>query len=131
MHSLELSVDTKDALDQLSSQPGVSFVALTDREGFLLDSAGSLAGDAEAVAATASCLLETSEGIGRELGHGALRCTLSEFDDGLVLAMGVSASSRLVVVIHDLSALDAVRCSAHDVADTVRRSLSRQMTVSP
>ena len=123
MHSLELTqdvvVDTKDALDQLSSLPGVSFVALMDREGFLMDCAGRLAGDAEAVTAMASCLLETSEGIGRELGHGALRCTLSEFDDGLVLAMGAAASSRLVVVLHDLAALDAARRSARDVVATL------------
>jgi predicted regulator of Ras-like GTPase activity (Roadblock/LC7/MglB family) len=119
VHSLELThdvaVDTKDALDQLSSLPGVSFVALMDQEGFLMDSAGRLAADAEAVAAMASCLLETSEGIGRELGHATLRCTLAEFDDGLVLAMGAAASSRLVIVLHDVAALDAVRRSARDV----------------
>jgi predicted regulator of Ras-like GTPase activity (Roadblock/LC7/MglB family) len=121
VHSLELThdvaTDTKDALDQLASLPGVSFVALMDRdrEGFLMDCAGRLAGDAEALSAMASCLLETSEGIGRELRHGALRCTISEFDDGLVLAMGAAASSRLIVVLHDVAALDAVRRSARDV----------------
>jgi predicted regulator of Ras-like GTPase activity (Roadblock/LC7/MglB family) len=119
VQSLELShdvaVDTKDALDQLSSLPGVSFVALMDREGFLVDCAGRPADDAEAVVAMASCLLETSECIGRELGHGALRCMISEFDDVLVLAMGGAASSRLVVVLHELAALDAARRSAHRI----------------
>jgi uncharacterized protein len=115
VHSLELTVDTKDGLDQLSSLPGVSFVALMDPEGFLMNSAGRLAADADAVAAMASCLLETSESIGRELGHGTLTCTLAEFDDGLVLAMGAAASSRLVIVLHDVAALDAVRRSARDV----------------
>ena len=119
MRSLELTydvaVDTKDALDQLSLLPGVSFAALMDREGFLMDCAGRPAGDAEAVAAMASCLLETSAGIGRELGHGALRCMISEFDNGLVFAMGAAASSRLVVVLHAVAALAAARRSAHRV----------------
>ena len=117
MHSLELTVDTKDTLEQLSSLPGVSFVALMDQEGFMIDSAGRPTADAEAVAAMASCLLETSEGIGRELGHGhgTLRCTLAEFDDGLVLAMGATAPFRLVAVLRDVAALDAVRRSARDV----------------
>jgi len=123
VHTLELTFDTKAALDQLSSQPGVQFVALMDREGFLMDSAGRLAGDAEAVAAMASCLLETSEGIGRELGHGTLRSLLSEFDDGLVLAMGSPESSRLVVVLHDVAGLDAVCRSARDVVATLPRTL--------
>ena len=122
MHTLELTVDTKAALDQLSSQPGVQFVALMDREGFLMDCTGRLAGDAEAVAAMASCLLETSEGIGRELGHGTVRSTLSEFDNGLVLAMGSPASSRLVVVLHDIRELDAVLRSARDVVTTLART---------
>ena len=115
MHGLELTVDTKDALDQLASLSGVSFVALMDQAGFLMDSAGRLAADAETVAAMASGLLETSEGIGRELGHGTPRCTLAEFDDGLVLAMSAATSSRLVIVLHDVAVLDAVRRSARDV----------------
>ena len=119
MHSLELThdlaIDQKDALDRLSSLPGVSFAALMDREGFLMDCAGRLAGDADAVTAMASCLLETSESLARELGHGRLRCSVSEWDDGLVLAMGGAASSRLVVVLHDVAALDTVRRSARDV----------------
>ena len=127
MHSLELSHDVatnpKDALDHLSSLPGVSFAALMDREGFLMECAGRLAGDAEAVTAMASCLLETSEGLARELGHGALGCTISEFDDGLVLAMGGAASSRLVVVLHDVAALDTVRRSARDVVGVLPSTL--------
>ncbi len=119
MHSLELThaalVDTKDALDQLASLPGVSFAALMDREGFLVDHAGPLALDAEAVGALAACLLESSEKMGRELGQRSLRCSICEFDEGLVLAMGASAPSRLVVVLHDVTALDAARRSARDV----------------
>ena len=119
MRSLELTPDaalgTKDALDQLASLPGVSFAALMDREGFVIDRSGDIAQDAEAVAALASCLLESSEGIGRELGQGRLRCSICEFDEGLVLAMGAGAPSRLVVVLHDVAALDAARRSASHV----------------
>src|SRR5262247_2591260 len=96
-----------------------------DQEGFVMDSAGRLTADAEAVAAMASCLLETSEGIGRELGHGTLRCTLAEFDDGLVLAMGAAAPSRLVVVLHEVAALDAVRRSARDLTAALACTLLR------
>ena len=123
MDTLELTVDTKGALDQLSSQPGVAFVALMDQEGFLLESVGCLAGDAEAVTAMVSSLLETSEAVARELGQGTLKSTLSEFDDGLVLAMGATASSRLVVVLHDVAGLDAVRRCARDVVATLSRTL--------
>lgn len=119
MHSLELThvaaVETKDALAHLASLPGVSFAALMDCEGFLIDHAGHIAADAEAVSALASSLLESSEKMGRELGQRSLRYSICEFDEGLVLAMGTSAPSRLVVVLHDVTALDAARRSARDM----------------
>src|SRR5207249_8594648 len=69
----------KQRLQALADTPGVRFVVLADREGFLIETAGELAPDADEVAgALASCLAEASDGIGRELGQGPLVGTRSE-----------------------------------------------------
>src|SRR4029450_14047026 len=63
----------KDRLAGLAATPGVRFVVLTDREGFLIETAGDLSPETDEVAgALASCLAEASDGIGRELGQGGL-----------------------------------------------------------
>src|SRR2546428_2019956 len=76
----------KQRLQSLAATPGVRFVVLTDREGFLIETAGDLAPEADEVAgALASCLAEASDGIGRELGQGQLVGTILEYEAGTLL----------------------------------------------
>jgi len=100
----------KKRLEALAGTPGIRFVALTDREGFLIETAGDLAPDADEVAgALASCLAEASDGIGRELGQGRLVGTILEYESGTLLLHGVGPSALLAVLVGDQGVLGKVR----------------------
>ncbi|HYS18322.1 MAG TPA: response regulator [Candidatus Binatia bacterium] len=100
----------KQRLERLAGTPGVRFVVLSDREGFLIETAGDLASDADEVAgALASCLAEASDGIGRELGQGQLVGTILEYESGTLLLHGVGPSALLAVLVGDPGALGKVR----------------------
>lgn len=121
--SLDAPADPQALLTTLAELPGVSFAALTDREGFVIEWAGGTALDPEVVAALVSSLGESSEGIGRELGQGALQNMICEYDEGLVLLMSADSTSRLVVVLRDPSALEAARRCAKRVAPALLQAL--------
>ena len=72
--------DLASRLAALAGTPGVRFAALVDREGFLIESAGEAAMEADVAGALASCLAESSDGIGTELGHGALLGMILEYE---------------------------------------------------
>ena len=99
----------KGRLEGLARTPGVRFVALADREGFLIESAGDLTPDPEVAAALASCLAESSDGLGRELGQGRLLGTILEYEAGILLLHGVGPSALLAVLIGDPGALGKIR----------------------
>jgi len=100
----------KEQLQGLAGTPGVRFVVLADREGFVIETAGELAPDAGEVAgALASCLAEASEGIGRELGQGQLLGTIFEYEAGMLLLHGVGPSALLAVLVGDQGALGKAR----------------------
>ncbi len=103
------AADLKGRLDAIAATAGVRFVALADREGFLIETAGEMPPDAEVAGAMAACLAESSEGIGRELSHGALTGMILEYEKGVVLLHGVGASALLAVALGDVSALGKVR----------------------
>lgn len=96
-------------VESLAAAAGAPLVALVDREGFLIASAGELALEAEAAGALAACLAEASAGIGRELGQGALLGVVLEFEGGVLLLHGVGSSAVLAVAVSDVAALGKVR----------------------
>ena len=101
--------DLASRLATLIATPGVRFAALVDREGFLIESAGEAAMEADVAGALASCLAESSDGIGTELGHGSLLGMILEYESGMVLLHGVGLSALLVIVLRDAAALGKVR----------------------
>jgi CheY-like chemotaxis protein len=101
--------DLASRLATLVGTPGVRFAALVDREGFLIESAGEAAMEADVAGALASCLAESSDGIGTELGHGSLLGMILEYESGMVLLHGVGPSALLVIVLRDAAALGKVR----------------------
>jgi len=114
----------KERLEGLAGTPGVRFVVLTDREGFLIETAGELAPDADEVAgALASCLAEASEGIGRELGQGQLVGTILEYEAGTLLLHGVGPSALLAVLVGDQGALGKVRYYVRKAVPELARAL--------
>jgi len=114
----------KQRLQSLAGTPGVRFVVLTDREGFLIETAGDLAPDADEVAgALASCLAEASDGIGRELGQGQLVGTILEYEAGTLLLHGVGPSALLAVLVRDQGALGKVRYYVRKIVPELVRAL--------
>jgi CheY-like chemotaxis protein len=114
----------KQRLQVLAGTPGVRFVVLTDREGFLIETAGDLAPDADEVTgALASCLAEASDGIGRELGQGQLVGTILEYESGILLLHGVGPSALLAVLVGDQGALGKVRYYVRKTVPELVRAL--------
>src|SRR4030095_7668309 len=114
----------KQRLQALASTPGIRFVVLTDREGFLIETAGDLSPDADEVAgALASCLAEASDGIGRELGQGRLVGTILEYETGTLLLHGVGASALLAVLVGDQGAIGKVRYYVRKAVPELVRAL--------
>jgi hypothetical protein len=103
------ATDLKSRLAALAATPGVRFVALADREGFLIECAGEALPEVEVAAALAACLSESSEGIGRELGQGGLGGMMLEYERGILLLHGVGRTALLAVLITDSAALGKVR----------------------
>jgi CheY-like chemotaxis protein/predicted regulator of Ras-like GTPase activity (Roadblock/LC7/MglB family) len=101
--------DLKTILGQLAAMPGVRLACLVDREGFLIEAAGELGVGAEVAGALAACLAESSEGIGREMGQGALSSMILDYEAGMVLLHGAGSSAILAVVLRDPTALGKVR----------------------
>lgn len=100
----------KDRLAALAASPGVRFAVLTDREGFLIETAGDLSADTEEVAgALASCLAEASDGIGRELGQGQLLGTILEYESGTLLLQAVGPAALLALLVDEPGALGKIR----------------------
>jgi CheY-like chemotaxis protein len=114
----------KQRLQGLAGTPGVRFVVLSDREGFLIETAGDLAQDTDEVAgALASCLAEASDGIGRELGQGQLVGTILEYEGGTLLLHGVGPSALLAVLVADQGALGKVRYYVRKTVPELARAL--------
>ncbi|MBI3635004.1 MAG: response regulator [Candidatus Rokubacteria bacterium] len=96
-------------LEAFAATPGVRFAALVDREGFLIEIAGETSLPVDVAGALASCLAESSDGLGRELGQGELRGMILEFADGVLLLHGVGAAALLVILVRDPGVLGKVR----------------------
>src|SRR5260370_21582332 len=80
-------------IGSLAGTPRVPFVALADREGFLIESAAELAPDAEVAGALASCRAGASGGISREVGQGGLLGALLRYGGGPLPPPGVGGSA--------------------------------------
>ena len=96
-------------LKQFAAIEGVQWAVLADREGFLLDASGDDVVDASVASALSACLTESSEGLGRELGRGALHGMILEYAQGMVVLYSVGASALLAIALGEPSALGKVR----------------------
>jgi predicted regulator of Ras-like GTPase activity (Roadblock/LC7/MglB family) len=100
---------TTSILAQFVAIEGVQWAVLADREGFLLEAAPASMSDPEVAGALSSCLAESSEGLGRELGRGALHGMMLEYERGMVVIYGVGAGALLAIALTEPSVLGKVR----------------------
>ena len=115
--------DLKGMLGQLAAMPGVGLATLVDREGFLIEAAGEVGIGAEAAGALASCLAESSEGIGRELGRGTLQSMILDYESGMVVLHAVGPSAVLAVVLRDATALGKLRYYVKKILPDMLRAI--------
>jgi hypothetical protein len=115
--------DLKAILGELAAIPGVRLATLVDREGFLIEAAGELGVGAEVAGALAACLAESSAGIGREMGQGALLSMILDYETGMVLLHGAGSSAILAVVLRDPTALGKTRYYVKRALPELLRSL--------
>jgi CheY-like chemotaxis protein/predicted regulator of Ras-like GTPase activity (Roadblock/LC7/MglB family) len=115
--------DLKAILGELAAIPGVRLATLVDREGFLIEAAGELGVGAEVAGALAACLAESSEGIGREMGQGALSSMILDYETGMVLLHGAGSAAILAVVLRDPTALGKIRYYVKRALPELLRSL--------
>ena len=101
--------DLKTLLAGVAELPGVSLTALIDREGALMEAAGGLIPEAALAGALASCLVGSTEGVGRVLAQGRLQSLILEYDAGVVLLNAVGDGAMLAVVLGDPAVLGKVR----------------------
>jgi len=96
-------------LQQFTAMDGVQWAVLADREGFLIESTEGSGIDSGIGGAFSACLAEASQGLGRELGRGAVSSVIVEFEKGTVVMWRVGATALLAVGLGGSSALGKVR----------------------
>jgi CheY-like chemotaxis protein len=122
-------LDVKGCLEQFVAVGGVRAVVLTDRDGLLVEAAGDPELSTEATAALAGCLAESSDGLGRELGRGALTAMMLEYESGTLVLHGVGSSAMLAIVVDGTAVLGKVRYYAKKVLPELARALASDALV--
>jgi CheY-like chemotaxis protein/predicted regulator of Ras-like GTPase activity (Roadblock/LC7/MglB family) len=110
-------------LRQFAAIDGVQWAVLADREGFLLEAAGEDGVNAEVAGALSACLAESSEGLGRELGRGALHGMILEYEQGMVVLYGVGAAAFLAIALSEPTVLGKVRYFAKKAVPELLQAL--------
>jgi CheY-like chemotaxis protein/predicted regulator of Ras-like GTPase activity (Roadblock/LC7/MglB family) len=110
-------------LAQFVAMDGVQWAVLADREGFVIESTANAGVDADVAAALSACLAESSDGLGRELGRGALQGAILEFEKGMVVIYGIATSGLLAVGIGEPSVLGKVRYYARRALPELARGM--------
>jgi len=122
-------LDVKGCLEQFVAVGGVRAVVLADRDGFLVEAAGDPELSTEATAALAGCLAESSDGVGRDLGRGALTAMMLEYESGTLVLHGVGSSAMLAIVVDGTAVLGKVRYYAKKVLPELSRALAADALV--
>lgn len=117
------ALDLRSLLEQFVAMPGVRLAALFDREGFLIESAGENGMETQMAWALASSLAESSDGVGRELGHGDLHGVILEYDGGTVLLQSVGPAAMVGIVLRDAMVLGKVRYSLKKMLPDLIRTI--------
>jgi len=109
-------------LAQFAAMDGVQWAVLSDREGFVVEATTNAGIDAEVAAALSACLAEASDGLGKELGRGALQSIILEYEKGMVVLYGAGAAGLLAVGLGEPAVLGKVRYFAKKSLPELTRS---------
>jgi CheY-like chemotaxis protein/predicted regulator of Ras-like GTPase activity (Roadblock/LC7/MglB family) len=117
------AVSVSTVLAQFAALPGVELAALVDREGFVVESTAPTKLDTEVAGAFASCLAESTEGIGRELERGNLHGMILEYERGMVVLHSVGSAAILGIVLGDPASLGKVRYLVKKVITDLQKAV--------
>ena len=101
--------DLGSILQRFTAMDGVQWAVLADLEGFVLESTEGSGIDSGIGGAFSACLAEASQGLGRELGRGAVSSVIVEFEKGTVVVWRVGATALLAVGLGGSAVLGKVR----------------------
>lgn len=107
------------ALSALRSVPGITFAALVDEQGRLLEHSGMGAAELEGIRSQLAEMALRAEQAGRSRGLAQLNNVILEFKAGLMLASCLAAGGLLFVEVNDPSALGLVRYEIKKMLQTV------------
>ena len=110
-------------LAQFTAMDGVQWAVLSDRQGFVVEATTSAGIDADVAAALSACLAESSDGLGKELGRGALKSLILEYEKGMVVVYGVGPAGLLAVGLTEPAILGKVRYFAKKSLPELTRTL--------
>ncbi len=113
----------KRLLARLGAMSGVNMAVLIDRDGFVIESSGDAAADAEVAAALMSSAATSSAGLGRDLRLGGLQSMLLEYDRGTISLHTVADAALLAVIIAERQPWGRVRYCARKVLPELARVL--------
>ena len=117
------ATDLASILQRFTAMDGVQWAVLADHDGFVLESTDGAANDAAIGAALSACLAEASQGLGRELGRGAVSSMILEFEKGTVVVWRVGVTALLAVGLGGSSVLGKVRYYARKTLPEVAQAL--------
>jgi len=98
-----------EARDREPFAPEAAHLSRIDREGALMEAAGGLLPEAALAGALASCLVDSTSGVGEALAQGRLQSVILEYETGVVLLNAVGDGAMLAVVLDDPAVLGKVR----------------------
>ncbi len=113
----------KRLLARLGAMAGINLAVLIDRDGFVIESSGDAAADAEVAAALMSSAATSSAGLGRDLRLGGLQSMLLEYDRGTISLHTVADAALLAVIIAERQPWGRVRYCARKVLPELARVL--------
>jgi CheY-like chemotaxis protein len=107
------------ALSALRAVPGITFAAVVDEQGRLLEQSGSGGGGLEAVRSQLAEMALRAEQAGRSRGLQQLTSVILEFNAGIMIAQCLTGGCLLFVEVNDRSGLGLVRYEIKRMLQTV------------
>jgi len=93
----------KHVLEEFLQIEGVTTAALISQDGFLIEAAGQVPADGDALAALGSCAMRFFSYAGNAIGRGEARQFVLEYGEGSIIFMQISGDELLAVITENQS----------------------------
>ena len=114
----------KSVLERFLSVEGVALATVTGTDGLVIDSAGRLEFDTEAVGAVATSALGAAQALSEEATRGRLVQSMIEFERGVVILEPIGELGVLLVLSEDITSMGRVRLVARRERQALEAALA-------